>query len=168
MRRGHTSCIVRFVLEQLADGCIIEVAVQTPDLLGHAGSPVVDAAGDSGIERRALEGIPVHGIAIDLFLRVKADVLHFGAHTDIVAGQAGRSMRIRSCHACNGLFRVRGYGLSFSSNIVYRAKWPAARLSRPDEKRHRAGDQSCQAKNNVFALRGHIHIEPPGQSEETR
>jgi len=40
---------------------------------------------------------------------------------------------------------VRGYGSSFSSNIDGRAQSPAARLSRPDEKRHRSGDQCCQS-----------------------
>jgi hypothetical protein len=80
--------MVRFILEQLVDGRVIQIAVPAPDLLGHAGSPLVNAAGDIGIKRRALEGMPVHGIAVGFFLWVNADVLHIGAHT--ANGRAGR------------------------------------------------------------------------------
>jgi hypothetical protein len=74
------------------NGLVINLAMHPKDFLNDGQGALVDPAGNLGIQRFAVEGVPQYGLTIGYFQGVATDRFPFAAHTLIFAFADSRSM----------------------------------------------------------------------------
>lgn len=107
---------------------MVNEAVPAIDFLGDARGPLVDAAGNFGVEGFALEGMPMQGLAIGSFLRVDVGLGFCGTHRVIVV----RGRRKRKWLSEKETFvrkRVRQAAESLTRQILSFRNWRKVCLS---------------------------------------